>query len=63
MSRSTVHTETLRRAAAAIGGEAALAKALGVPTEQAQRWLAGDDYPPTDVYQKALDLLIATGAH
>ena len=63
MRRSTVHTETLRRAAAAIGGEAALAKALGVPAEQAQRWLAGDDYPPTDVYQKALDLLIATGAH
>ena len=63
MRRSTVHTETLRRAAAAIGGEAALAKALGVPAEQAQRWLAGDDYPPTDVYQKALDLLIATGTH
>ena len=63
MSRSTVHTEPLRRAAAAIGGEAALAKALGVPAEQAQRWLAGDDYPPTDVYQKALDLLIATGTH
>ena len=34
MSRSTVHTETLRRAAAAIGGEAALAKALGVPAEK-----------------------------
>jgi hypothetical protein len=63
MSRSTVHTETLRRAAAAMGGEAGLAKALRVPAEQAQRWLAGDDYPPTDVYLKALDLLIATGTH
>ena len=46
-----------------MGGEAGLAKALRVPAEQAQRWLAGDDYPPTDVYLKALDLLIATGAH
>lgn len=63
MSRSTVHTETLRRAATAMGGEAGLARALRVSTEQAQRWLAGHDYPPTDVYLKALDLLIATGAH
>lgn len=63
MGRSTVHTETLRRAAAAMGGAARLAKALRVPAKQAQRWLAGDDYPPTDVYLRALDLLIATGAH
>jgi hypothetical protein len=46
-----------------MGGEAGLAKALRVPAAQAQRWLAGHDYPPTDVYLKALDLLIAIGAH
>jgi len=63
MGKSTVYTETLRRAAAALGGEAGLAKALHVPAEQAQRWLTGDDYPSTDVYLRALDLLIATGSH
>jgi hypothetical protein len=63
MAKSTPHTETLRRAAAAIGGEASLAAALSVPPDQTRRWLAGDDYPPTEIYLKALDLLIATGAH
>jgi hypothetical protein len=63
MGKATVHTETLRRAAAALGGEAGLAQALRVPAEQAHRWLAGEDYPSTDVYLQALDLLIATGRH
>jgi hypothetical protein len=63
MGKPTIHTETLRRAAAALGGEARLAKALRVPAEQARRWLAGEDYPSTAVYLRALDLLIATGGH
>ena len=40
-----------------------LAKALEVAPEQARRWLSGDEYPPTDIYHKALDLLIGTGGH
>ena len=63
MGKATVHTEAMRRAAAAIGGEEALARALQVPAPQARRWVAGDDYPPTDIYHQVLDLLIATGAH
>lgn len=63
MAKQTVHTEALRRAAAAMGGEARLANALDVPVAQAHRWLAGDEYPPTEIYHKALDLLISTGAH
>jgi NOL1/NOP2/fmu family ribosome biogenesis protein len=63
MGKATVHTQTLQRAAAAIGGEATLARALEVEPEQARRWLSGDEYPPTDVYHKALDLLIGTGGH
>jgi len=63
MGKATIHTETLRRAASAVGGEASLARALCVPAEQAERWLAGAEYPPTEVYHKALDLLIGTGAH
>ena len=61
MGLPTVHTETLQRAAAAVGGEERLAKALHVPPEQARRWLSGSEYPPIEVYHKALDLLIGTG--
>ena len=63
MEKLTARSETLRRAAAAIGGESRLAETLHVPVRQAQRWVAGDEYPPVEVYQRALDLLIAVGAH
>ena len=62
MGNATVHTETLRRAASALGGEAGLARALRQSADQVRRWLKGDDYPSTEVYLQALDLLIATGA-
>jgi len=62
MGNATVHTETLRRAASALGGEAGLARALHQSADQVHRWLKGDDYPSTEVYLQALDLLIATGA-
>jgi hypothetical protein len=63
MGKPTVHTEALRRAANAVGGEAGLAQALRVPVAQVHRWLQGDEYPPTAIYHEALDLLISTGAH
>jgi hypothetical protein len=62
MGKPTVYTETLRRAAVALGGEARLAEALKIPPEDLRRYLAGDEYPAVEVYQKALDLLIAVGA-
>jgi hypothetical protein len=57
------YTETLRRAAIAIGGAKNLARALRAPETRVQRWLDGEERPSLKVYQKALDLLIATGAH
>jgi hypothetical protein len=63
MDRCTVHTAALRRAATAIGGAARLAKALRISPAQIRRWLAGKEYPPVEVYQRTLDLLIAVGAH
>jgi DNA-binding transcriptional regulator YiaG len=60
MGKPTVHTEALQRAAGALG-EARLAVALDVPVEQIQRWISGEEYPPTAMYQKALDLLIGIG--
>lgn len=62
MGMATVHTETLRRAAALVGGEAGMARAFDVPCEQARRWLSGEEYPPTEIYHKALDLLIGVGS-
>ena len=63
MGQATIHTEAIRRAATAIGGEAALARVLLVPDEQARRWVMGTEYPSTEIYLKALDLLIATGGY
>jgi hypothetical protein len=60
---TAVYTETLHRAAKAVGGEARLASALKVPRALARRWVAGEERPPVAIYQKALDLLIATGAN
>lgn len=62
MGKPTVHAAALQRAAAGMGGEARLAKALRVPLKRLRRWLAGAEYPPTRIYQKALDLLIGIGA-
>jgi len=57
------YTETLRRAASAVGGAENLARALRVSQEQVQRWLDAEERPSLRIYQKALDLLIGTGAH
>ena len=55
----TSMTRTLSLAAQAIGGSEALADKLGVPTAMVQEWLAGASEPPTAVYVRALDVLIA----
>jgi hypothetical protein len=62
MPSRTTHVAALHRAATAIGGEDALATALHATLPQTQRWLAGKDYPPTEVYHRALDVLIGIGA-
>ena len=63
MGKPTVYTGALARAASALGGEARLAAALRVHGDLVQQWLAGTAYPPTEIYQKALDLLISVGRH
>lgn len=63
MGKPTVYADTLVRAAVAVGGETRLAAALHVPLADLRRWLHGEVYPETEVYQKALDLLIGTGSH
>ena len=63
MGKPTVYTDALTRAASALGGEARLAGALRVRADVVRQWLAGTAYPPTEIYQKALDLLISVGRH
>ena len=63
MGKPTVYADALSRAARAVGGEARLAAALRVPLRNLRRWLQGSAYPPTRIYQKALDLLISVGRH
>jgi hypothetical protein len=63
VTKSTVYADTLTRAALAIGGETRLAAALHVRLEDLHAWLHGDERPSTDIYHKALDLLIGIGRH
>ena len=55
----TSMTRTLALAANAIGGCEALAEKLGVTAAVVQEWLAGASEPPTAMYVRALDVLIA----
>lgn len=61
MGKPTVYVEALTRAAKAVGGESRLASALRVPVKQVRIWLSGKQHPPTEAYQKALDLLNVFG--
>jgi DNA-binding transcriptional regulator YdaS (Cro superfamily) len=48
---------TLRRAMQSCGGEAGLAKKLGVPPESLSSWLAGKQVLPVDAYLRALGIV------
>lgn len=63
MGKRTVYADTLSRAAVAMGGEARLAIALQVPVAELRRWMRDEACPSTELYQKALDLLIGVGSH
>jgi hypothetical protein len=63
MGNRTVRSEALKRAASVVGGERRLADTLRIPLHQLRRWIVGKEYPPVDVFQRTLDLLIAVGAN
>lgn len=63
MGKTPVYTETLQRAARAVGGEEQLARAFGMPEGQIHSWICGEETAPLEMYHKALDLLISTGAN
>jgi DNA-binding transcriptional regulator YdaS (Cro superfamily) len=49
--------QTLSRALQALGGEAPLAKALGVPALALSRWLTGREAVPASIYLRARTLV------
>ena len=57
MSNPTPQMRTLSAALQAYGGEAPLAKALGVSAEALTGWLTGRDVLPASVYLKTRALI------
>jgi DNA-directed RNA polymerase subunit RPC12/RpoP len=53
--KETIYTQTLRSAAAAEGGTAALASTLHVPEKTLERWMNGRAQTPLRAFLKALE--------
>jgi len=60
---ATPKIRTLQRAAQTLGGERALAEALGVKPEDVARWLAGVTPPHDKAYLAALDIVARGPLH
>jgi hypothetical protein len=54
---SDAPTRTLALAAKTLGGTQALATRLDVEQATLERWMAGEEVPPHDVFLKALDIV------
>jgi hypothetical protein len=52
-----VHVRTLKRAAAIVGGEEALALRLRATPSHLALWLAGAEPPPLHIFLRAVDLV------
>lgn len=56
--QTTVYTRTLHRACEAVGGVAMLAARLHVSEAILERWLDGDEIPPTSVFLACVDIAL-----
>ena len=54
---TTVYTESLRRAAAELGGIEKLAVYLDVPLLTVEQWLSGAKRPPLSAFLRAVDFI------
>jgi DNA-binding transcriptional regulator YdaS (Cro superfamily) len=57
-SQNRVRTEALRRASEILGGTTTLRKYLGVSALSLNVWMAGAEPPPTEVFLKAVDVIV-----
>ena len=55
--KSTAYTRTLRLAAETLGGAKALAERLRVEAALVEGWIAGKEYPPHEMFLRALDIV------
>jgi DNA-binding transcriptional regulator YdaS (Cro superfamily) len=53
-----VYQRTVHRACEVLGGLDATSRHLGVPAAALTRWIGGVEQPPTDVFLKAVDVVL-----
>jgi hypothetical protein len=53
-----VYSRTFQKAAELCGGQRELARQLRVPLADLEKWIAGGDTPPINVFLKAIDLVL-----
>ena len=61
---ASVYPRAVRKAAELAGGKASLARALNVPVEEIEKWLAGEATPPREPFLRIVDIIVdnANGA-
>ena len=57
-AEDSVYVSTLRHAREILGGDKQLARHLRVPFADLQRWLAGSEEPPRQVFLRAVDVVL-----
>jgi hypothetical protein len=56
--QDSIYVSTLRHARDILGGDKELARLLRVPFADLQRWLAGKEEPPRQVFLRAVDVVL-----
>lgn len=59
---ASVYSRTLQKAAELIGGQQKLCRYLHVPAADLQRWIDDRKVPPTGIFLRVVDLIIAETA-
>ena len=62
MSQNEAYRNTLTYAMAIAGSERSLAERLGVQVQQLLNWTMGIEHVPTDVFLKAVDVVLTATA-
>jgi len=55
---SSIYSRALQRASELMGGRDELAKFLGVPATDVQKWISGGARPPQSIFLRVVDYII-----
>ena len=61
MVERSIYARTFVRAAEIVGGPYALATAIRVPMQTLESWFLGEAIPPTDLFLRAVEIVVANG--